>query len=211
MRKMIIAIPMALVTLLLVGGCGSWHQKYETCNAELKNLEALFNGAQQSLQQCQTERDDYSQKWQTALRALESSKTTERSPGALEREGGVYDAARGTITVTLSTNLLFDSGKVALKQDSKTRLSRITDIIRRDHANSDVWVIGHTDTDPIKKSKWKDNWQLSTERSLSVTRYLVEKGIRAEQLVAAGRGQYHPIGSNKSANRRVEIVVHTGS
>ena len=210
MRKRIIAIPMALITLLLVGGCGSWQQKYQTCSAELQNLEALFNGAQQSLQQCQAERDDYSQKWQAAVRSLES-KSAQRSPGALEREGGVYDAARGTITVTLSTNLLFDSGKVALKRDSKTRLSRITDIIRRDHPNNDVWVIGHTDTDPIKKSKWKDNWQLSTERSLSVTRYLVQKGVRAEQLVAAGRGEFHPVGSNKSTNRRVEIVVHTGN
>ena len=209
MRKRIIAIPMALITLLLVGGCGSWQQKYQTCSAELQNLEALFNGAQQSLQQCQAERDDYSQKWQAAVRSLES-KSAQRSPGALEREGGVYDAARGTITVTLSTNLLFDSGKVTLKQDSKSRLGRITDIIRSDHPNNDVWVIGHTDTDPIKKSKWKDNWQLSTERSLSVTRYLVQKGVRAEQLVAAGRGEFHPIGSSKATNRRVEIVVHTG-
>ena len=74
-------------------------------------------------------------------------------------------------------------------------------------------VVGHTDTDPIKKSKWKDNWELSAQRALSVLRYLVKRGITKEKIQAVGCGESQSIASNSTAsgkarNRRVEIVVH---
>ena len=74
-------------------------------------------------------------------------------------------------------------------------------------------VVGHTDSDPIKKSKWKDNWELSAQRALAVTRYLVDKGIPAGSVRASGCGSARPVASNassrgKARNRRVEIVVH---
>ncbi len=74
-------------------------------------------------------------------------------------------------------------------------------------------MVGHTDTDPIKKSGWKDNWELSAERALSVVRYLVKKGVPNSGVRACGSGSARPIGPNSSAagkarNRRVEVVVH---
>lgn len=77
-----------------------------------------------------------------------------------------------------------------------------------------VDVVGHTDSDPIKKSKWKDNWQLSAERALAVLRYLNSKGISSEKIRAVAAGSSRPVASNKSSsgkaqNRRVEIVVNT--
>lgn len=194
---------LGIMGLLLFGGCGKWKEKYNACNAELENLEALFDGSQQALQSCESEKNQLAQ-----MLDAERNKAT-REATALEREGGVYDSARGTITVTLENEVLFSSGKVSLKSASKTRLKRISDIIKREHGGNEVWVVGHTDTDPIRKSKWKDNWQLSTERSLAVTRYLMSQGVSAKQLVAAGRGEHQPIGSSKSKNRRVEIIVHT--
>ena len=70
-------------------------------------------------------------------------------------------------------------------------------------------MVGHTDTDPLKatKDKYKDNWELSAERALAVTRYLVSQGVAAEALTAAGRGEFHPLES-KAKSRRVEIVVN---
>ena len=73
--------------------------------------------------------------------------------------------------------------------------------------------MGHTDTDPIQKSGWKDNWQLSSERALSVARYLVSHGVPEKQVRAVARGSTQPVASNSTAtgkakNRRVEIVVH---
>jgi chemotaxis protein MotB len=76
-----------------------------------------------------------------------------------------------------------------------------------------VSIVGHTDSDPIKKSKWADNWELSSQRSLSVLRYLIKRGIPEDLIEAAGRGASQPVADNSSSsgkaqNRRVEVVVH---
>jgi flagellar motor protein MotB len=199
----------AVLGLLLVGtGCQNWKQKHETCTAEKDNLEALFENCQESLQQCNAERDQMATSLgQTQKDLAEAMKKKTFDPG-FAGEDAKWDPAKGTITVPLASDVLFDSGRVTLKSDSKSRLNRIAQEIKKKYGSKEVSVIGHTDTDPIKKSKWQDNWQLSTERALAVTRYLIQEGISAKQLAAVGRSEYHPIGSKKSDNRRVEIVVH---
>ena len=200
------------VTVVLVAGtgCQPWKEKYQTCVQEKENLEGLFESCQTSLDQCNAERDTLSGQVGSLQQALQQQRQQQpQVRSGLEREGGVWDREKGTITVTVASDLLFDSGKADLKTDSKDKLRRIADIIRREYPGKEVSVVGHTDTDPIRKSKWKDNWVLSCERALAVTRYLVEQGVAAKQLAAVGRSEYHPIGSNKAQNRRVEIVVHT--
>lgn len=209
-----------VLSLLLAGGCQPWEQKYRACNAELENLKAIFDSMKESADECSMEKQQLNQElsaWkarynecQNELQAAQAGPApVDQGAGGLGTEGGVYDPTRGTITVPLTSDVLFDSGKVTLKSTSKSRLDRIAGIIKREHAGKEIWVIGHTDTDPIKKSKWKDNWQLSTERALAVTRYLISQNVAAQSLVAAGRGEHHPISNNKAQNRRVEIVVYT--
>lgn len=193
---------------LLVGaGCQDWQKKYKTCQAELDNLQSLFDNAQQSLQQCEAERNRLVEERSQAAPAAKSRPKVNKDdmfPG----EKAKWDEAKGTITVTIESGVLFDSGKSALKNDAKKRLARIADTIKSKYAGKEISVVGHTDTDPIKKSKWQDNWELSTERSLAVTRHLISQGVSAKHLIAAGRGEHKPVGSSKAANRRVEIVVH---
>jgi len=86
-------------------------------------------------------------------------------------------------------------------------------VLRSKYSGRHIDVVGHTDTDPIKKSPWKDNWELSAERALTVIRYLIQRGIPENQIRASGCGEARPIASNataagKARNRRVEIVVH---
>jgi len=208
------AIKIILVTamgagLMLAGGCQPWQKKYQTCQAELDNLQALFEGSQGSLQQCTAERDRLAQQLAGSQQQLQSERTKPKTlETGLEGEGGVYDPSKGTITVPLASDVLFDSGKATLKTESKAKLNRIAGIIKQRYGNKEVSVVGHTDTDPIKKSKWQDNWELSAQRALAVTRYLVSQGITAEHLIASGRGEFHPTGAKKTENRRVEIVVH---
>lgn len=204
-RIRMIVVAGLVVGIGLAGGCQPWKQKYQTCNADLENLKGLFDGAQGSLAQCEAEKSQL----EMELQKRQSSQTEGRQKGGLEELGGKYDPASGTITVTLANDVLFDSGKVTLKSASKTQLGRIASIIKKEHANKEALVIGHTDTDPIKKSGWKDNWQLSTERALAVTRYLIDQGVSAKQLIAGGRGEHHPTGANKASNRRVEVIVST--
>ncbi|NIA20575.1 MAG: OmpA family protein [Anaerolineaceae bacterium] len=106
----------------------------------------------------------------------------------------------------------FTSGKAVLKKASAAELSRIAARIKRDYPTSTIRVEGHTDGDPIRKSGWKDNWQLSCERALTVVRQLIKAGVDPKNVYAAGFGKYRPVSANsgpagKAGNRRVEIVV----
>ncbi len=117
--------------------------------------------------------------------------------------------------MTLENKILFDSGKATLKSATSKELDQILSVIKQKYASKDVDVVGHTDTDPIVKTKdqWKDNLELSAQRALSVTRYLIDHGIPDKQVRADACGAARPVASNASAdgkakNRRVEIVVN---
>jgi len=130
---------------------------------------------------------------------------------AFDKDLDVTETAR-EVTVTLPDDILFDSGKAELKATSKATLDKIAGVIKRDYAGKEIQVIGHTDNDPIRKSGWKDNWELSAQRALAVVRYLASQGVPEKQVTAAGRGQFMPRDSNataagKSRNRRVQIVI----
>ena len=73
-------------------------------------------------------------------------------------------------------------------------------------------VDGHTDDVPIRAGRYADNWDLSTERALSVVRYLNQQGLPANRLAAAGYGEYQPLDSSdnqdaRRKNRRIELKI----
>jgi chemotaxis protein MotB len=136
---------------------------------------------------------------------------TKKGGNPFDKDLDVSETARD-ITVTLPDDVLFDSGKAELKGTSKATLDKIAGVIKRDYTGKEIQVVGHTDADPIRKSGWKDNWELSAQRALAVVRYLASQGVPEKQVTAAGRGQYLPRDSNataagKSRNRRVQIVI----
>ena len=77
------------------------------------------------------------------------------------------------------------------------------------------WILridGHTDDDPISTSRYPSNWELSTARAISVVRYLINAGLPANRLVAAGFGEFHPIDKrndeiSQRRNRRIELKL----
>jgi chemotaxis protein MotB len=74
-------------------------------------------------------------------------------------------------------------------------------------------IEGHTDSSPVDPNgPWVSNWQLSTERSLSVLYYLIDLGVPEDRMQVAGFGPTRPISTNetregRSYNRRVDIVI----
>ena len=120
-----------------------------------------------------------------------------------------YDRRKGELTVNLPSDVLFASGKTDLKPSAKATLDKIVAALKKDYAGKKVRVEGHTDRDPIAKSKWQDNLELSLQRSAAVARYLAGKGIDSKNISATGFGDTHPK-STKASSRRVEIVVVTG-
>jgi chemotaxis protein MotB len=123
--------------------------------------------------------------------------------------------AGGELTITLPDMVLFDSGKATLKAGAKRHLDKIVAVLNREYAGDRIRVEGHTDSQPIAKSKklWQDNWDLACNRSMEVVRYMTSKGIDAKRVYAAGFGPYKPVATNDTAagrakNRRVVIVVY---
>ena len=209
-----IALLICLATLALLPGCVNWEKRYKALSVEHENLKGLLERERSEKGQLA---DRISQDQMTIEELQRQIEERSKTPGDVTGFGEGYDvtldAARGTITVTLPNAILFDSGKATLKRATSSELDHIYSVIRDKYSGKQIDVVGHTDTDPIRKSKWKDNWELSAQRALSVLRYLVKKGISADQIKASGRGQSQPIASNSSSsgkarNRRVEIVVN---
>lgn len=120
--------------------------------------------------------------------------------------------SRGLV-ITMTNDILFDSGKSKLKKDAQPVLKKIAVVLNENVADRDVGVEGHTDNVPIKHSNWKSNWELSATRATSVLHYLIDEcQVAPERLSAIGYGEYRPIESNdaksgRARNRRVEIII----
>jgi chemotaxis protein MotB len=126
---------------------------------------------------------------------------------------GVGLTPEGNIEIILESDVSFASGSHKLTKQGRSTLDAVARELKGEFSANQVRVIGHTDSDPIRKSPYKDNWELGAERALGVIRYLNEQGgIEADRLVAASRGENAPLTGNdskaaKAKNRRVEIVV----
>ena len=117
------------------------------------------------------------------------------------------------LVITFLTDVLFDSGKAAIKSEAYPALDKVARVLKENVPNLKVGVEGHTDDQPIKYSGWKSNWELSAARALSVLHYLAdERGISPERLLASAYGEYRSVASNntkegRQLNRRVEVVI----
>jgi chemotaxis protein MotB len=118
----------------------------------------------------------------------------------------------GRMLVDLPSSVLFASGSADLQDAGKPTLGEVADVLKQ-FPSRQFLVAGHTDTVPIVKTvAFKDNWDLSAARALTVTKFLVEKGLRPRALAAAGYGEFDPVGNNRTEqgrqqNRRIEIVL----
>ena len=204
----------SVLFLITLSGCTNWRERYETLAVTHKNLEGRYDLCQKNLK---NSADRIAQDSQTIEELNRQIMDMDQSPAEATGFGPEYDVSfdptAGTITVTLDNTILFAAGKASLKSDTSAPLDHILSVLQSKYSGKDVEVVGHTDSDPIKKSKWQDNWELSVQRSLAVTRYLIEKGIPKDKIRAAGCGESRPVASNASAagkaqNRRVEIVVY---
>ena len=126
----------------------------------------------------------------------------------------IYIPERGSAGIRLSDEILFDSGKSSIKSNGKQALDWVINQLKQ--RNGRIEVVGHTDTDPVVKTKQQypyGNIQLSMMRAVVVMDYLKKNGIREDRMSVSGFGPNKPIASNDNAtnkkkNRRVEIILH---
>lgn len=123
----------------------------------------------------------------------------------------VADKPQG-ISITLSEQFLFRTGDAKLMEGAGPVLSQLASLFR-DLATT-ISIEGHTDNTPVTSgSKYRDNWELSGERALSVLRYFIEhEGLDPDSFQYAGYADNRPAAENtteagRQQNRRVEITV----
>lgn len=110
--------------------------------------------------------------------------------------------------------VLFDSSKATLRAEGTELIAQLATPLQTFLAQRDValMVSGFTDDKPLRyDGHFSDNWELSAQRALTVTRALVQAGVAPQRVVAAGFGEHHPVEANvdddsRARNRRVEIA-----
>jgi len=116
------------------------------------------------------------------------------------------------------SEVLFAPGQADIAATGQQQLSQLAvalaDIAAKipDDINWVLQVDGHTDNLPVRAGRYADNWDLSTERALSVVRFLVSQGVPAARLAATGYGEFQPLTSgdtteDRRLNRRIELKI----
>lgn len=113
-------------------------------------------------------------------------------------------------SVSIPGNIVFDTGKATLKEGagSEVVLDQLLLFLNENPQVTKLRIEGHTDN----VGKPVDNEKLSGERALTIKRYLVDKGIPKERLLAVGFGQNKPVADNateagRAQNRRTEFKI----
>jgi chemotaxis protein MotB len=117
------------------------------------------------------------------------------------------------IRVRMSGALLYREGAVELTPKGRAALDKVVPQFAADTYEIDV--VGNTDNLQIGRElaeRYPTNWELAGARADIVVRYLQEKGVDPTRLRGISAGQYHPVGSNDTAegrasNRRTEILL----
>ncbi len=127
-------------------------------------------------------------------------------------EGGILEQVEMGHSLRLPSNIFFDAGSAEINNsDVYLYLQRVTEVIKKFPEYVQIDVRGYTDNSPLPiSSKYKDNYELSAARSLSVMKTLVKNGINPKQISFSGYGEYKAIAPNdspinRSKNNRVEI------
>ena len=121
------------------------------------------------------------------------------------------DAQEG-FTIQLPASLLFKPGQAKIdNEDALLFLKRVALIIQELPKDLEIGINGYTDNiPPGKDSPYRDNWELSAARAISVLKELINDGVDPKRMFAAGYGEYAPVATNatpagREKNRRVEI------
>jgi flagellar motor protein MotB len=119
---------------------------------------------------------------------------------------------REKLEINFVDKVLFGSGSADITPHGREILLKVAGVLAK-VKNKSIYVVGHTDSNPIHSGLYPSNWELSTARAASVIRHLSEQGgLSPERFTAMGRSFYQPVASNatpegRQENRRVDIIV----
>ncbi len=193
----------------------------EKLTKELSRLGNLLDQAEKKDKEQKAQIADLGKKLNRALAAKASELASYRSEffGTLRKVLQDRDDIRieGDRFV-FQSELFFKSGSAFLEDKGKKQLNVLAKTIKelqRKIPTKIQWILrvdGHTDNVPIHNELYASNWQLSANRAIAVVQYLIDQGVPARYLVAAGFGEYQPIDRKNTEaarrkNRRIEFKL----
>lgn len=125
------------------------------------------------------------------------------------------DESEDGFVIRLPSHMLFEEGSAQiLNEDAILFIKRISMIVKTLPKEVHVNAIGHTDRiPPSKNSPFKDNWELSTARAVSVAKELIKNDIDPKRIMASGKASYEPFSKEdtpegRAQNRRVDLQFY---
>ncbi len=212
MSRLTRSTPPLLLLSLLIGlvGCQDPNkdmagddQAAQSAADRIRDLEDLLDQAEQDRMTAEDQA--------LALRTERDRLKAELAARGTSEPAAGWESVPGGAMISIEGTVLFGSGKAVIKPTGKQTLDEVARAINEQFPGHDVYVFGHTDNEPIRVSGWKDNYELSCQRALSVLRHLKGKGVM-QYVAACGWGEDRPVADNASgqarqANRRVEIFA----
>ena len=200
------------VALLAAGCADNKKQRMAMLEDVNRNLTKQLNDSRGALDAARRDSDGMARRLSDAEREAEYLRSQLDAKPTQEPAAPGWTAVPGGAMIAIEGSVLFAPGRIELRKEAHKALDMLASTVQGEYFNKDIFVFGHTDNQPIKKSGWTDHWQLSSERGLAVVRYLVSKGVSPARLVACGCGEHRPRVPNSSSgdqakNRRVEIFA----
>ncbi len=116
----------------------------------------------------------------------------------------------GRLVIEMASRILFRPGRASLSRKGQKALKKLGAILKK--VDRHFQVAGHTDDRPVKRSKYKDNWELAAIRAVKVVRLLRKVGVPGKHVSAAAFSSFQPVHTNRTRigrrlNRRIEITL----
>jgi len=123
----------------------------------------------------------------------------------------VQEDQRG-IAISLAADSFFAPGSAELQLDRASELLRKVAQLVQAAVENDVAIEGHTDDMPIAGNLFRNNWELSSARTLAVLEFLTGEGVSERRMQAVAYADTKPIENNdtpegRAYNRRVDIIL----
>lgn len=203
--------------------------KHEHLKKEMANLQDDLMSAENALANAEDyileleSRGENADQWrqqyedaQARYEAVSAQLSEMESTGYLPNVPGadtIYTPSEGTMGYSMAGDLTFNSGSADLTKRGKEILKEVAAQLKSHDGM--IRIDGHTDTDPINKTKDKwplGNIQLGAGRAIAVQKFLVSQGIPEERIFIASYGPHKPAAEGRTAsakakNRRVEVLM----